>query len=107
MIYGFDIMTAIPEDLAFRIGRKFSQHYYDTPVNNSIRSVMVNYSFGNYILWLNINASVLVCGKETFDILLTKEPDFAILDETFKIHLEEIFGKINILPPLQSWGLHM
>jgi len=109
MIFGFHIMTGISEDLAFKIGGKLSRHYYDMPVNNSIRSMMVNYSFNNYYLWLNINASVLVCGKETVDIEFVREQDFSVLDKIFKLHLSEIFGKdiADMLPLLKNWGLHI
>ena len=112
MIFEFQILTGIPEDLAFKIlgnmGTKLSRHTYNTPVNNAIRGLMVNYSFNQYFLWLNINASVLVCEKETYDIEFVKEPDFSMLEEKFKINLAEIFGETisDRLPPLRAWGLH-
>jgi len=112
MIFGFKIIAGIPEDLAYKIlgntGMKLSRHTYNTPVNNPIRAVMVNSNLDQYFLWMNINAGVLVGGKETYDIEFVREPDFLLLDEKFKIYLAEIFEK-NIsdrLPPLREWGLH-
>jgi len=76
--------------------------------NNPIRATMVNSNGNQYFLWLNINAGVLVGGKETYDIEFVREPDFFTLDEKFKIYLSEIFGKTvsDRLPPLRGWGLH-
>jgi len=112
MIFGFKIIAGIPEDLAYKIlgntGMKLSRHTYNTPVNNPIRAIMVNSNLDQYFLWLNINAGVLVGGKETYDIEFLREPDFSTLDEKFKIHRTEIFGETvsDRLPPLRDWGLH-
>jgi hypothetical protein len=112
MIFGFKIITGLPEDLAYKIlanlDMKLSRHIFELPADNSIRSVMVNYSFNQYFLWLSINAGVLCGGRETYDIKFVREPDFFALDARFKTHLVEIFGE-NIsdrLPPLKDWGLY-
>ena len=43
MIFGFKIITGIPEDLAFKIlgntGMKLSRHTYNTPINNPVRAI--------------------------------------------------------------------
>jgi len=113
MIYGFDILSGIPEDLAYRIlsdiQGKLSVHYYNMPINNSIRGIMINSSFNQYFLWISINAGILMRGKETIDIDFTGEPDFSMLEEKFKINAAEIFGKsiAERLPPLCEWGVHI
>lgn len=113
MIYGFDILTGIPDDIAFKIlgiiQGKLSKRKYNMPVNNPVRSIMINYSFKQYFLWLTVNTGILVSGKETVDIEFIKEPDFPVLDEKFKIYLAEILSKdvADKLPLLREWGIHI
>lgn len=111
MIFGFNIITGIPEDLALSIlgitKLKIAQYAFDKPANNPIRSIGTNYSCGQYWLRVNVNAAILMSAKETIDIEFIKEPDFLILNENFRIGLAEIIGKDNAerLPLLNEWGL--
>jgi len=108
MIFGFNIICGIPDDLAADILRTINlqvgQYSFDTPINNPIRSIGINNS-GCHFLRVNINAGVLVSGKETLDIEFVKEPDITVLDEKFKISLCEIVGKDNAdkLPMFRNW----
>ena len=63
MIYGFDILTGIPDDMAFKIlgdiQGKLSKRKFDLPANNPVRCIMVNYSFKQYYLWITVNKIIL------------------------------------------------
>jgi hypothetical protein len=110
MIFGFNIICGIPDELAVDILRKLNlqvgQYTFDTPVNNPIRSIGINYA-GYHFLRINVNAGVLVSGKETLDIEFVKEPDFKVLDERFRDSLYEIVGNdiANKLPSFRNWTL--
>lgn len=111
MIFGFNIITDIPDNLAYKILRiidtKIGQTSFDMPIHNSIRSICVNNTGGQYYFRVNINAGILITGKETVDIDFVNEPDFTVLDDKFKANLAEIIGKDNAekLPFLREWIL--
>lgn len=111
MILGFKLIIGITHQQAAKVfevaGCKPKKFKFSLPVNNPIRGIMVNYVRGNPLLWLTINASVLVSGKETGDILLCREPDFNGLDQRFKAALSDVIGTetADSLPPLKYWGI--
>lgn len=111
MIFGFNIITGITENVANNIlkitGSKVGKYFYKTPANNSIRGICVNNAGDIYYLRLEINAGVLIRGEETVDIEFVEELDFSMLDENFKSHLAEIIGIYNAeqLPPMHEWIL--
>ena len=110
MIFGFNIICGISDDLAADILRNINlqvgQYSFETPINNPIRSIGINFAGAHY-LRVNINAGVLISGKETLDIEFVKEPDFSALDEKFRHSLYEIIRKANTdkLPSFSNWML--
>lgn len=111
MIFGFNIIMCISDDLAIKIMEitrtKVGKYTYDTPINNAIRGICINNAMNHYFLRLVVNASILISGKETIDIEFEKEQDLSVLDEKFKHNLSEIIGNeyASQLPPMQKWTL--
>jgi len=107
MIFGFNIICPVSDELAMGLNLEVGQYSFDLPVNNPIRSIGINYTGGTYFLRVNVNAGVLISGRETADIEFVKEPDFSVLDEKFRFSLREIVGNANAdkLPPFREWML--
>jgi len=111
MIFGFNIICGISDETADAILEKLclkvGKYSFNMPVDNAVRSLGINRSGGRYYLRLNVNAGVLVYGRETLGIEFTVEPDFSVLDKKFVGFLAEIVGSENAekLPLLRDWIL--
>ena len=107
MIFGFNVICPVSDELAMGLNLEVGQYSFDLPINNPIRSIGINYTGSTYFLRVNVNAGVLISGHETLDIEFVKEPDFSALDEKFRLGLCEIVGQTNAdkLPLFRDWML--
>jgi hypothetical protein len=106
MIFGFYLVKQISDDLALNIISKIHGTSLITPINNAIRTFNINHFTNKFSIWINVNANVLISGKETTDIEFIKEPDFLLLNYRFNMCIAELIGReyADELPPLNEWG---